>query len=878
MFLLPQAVNFYLYRPASAGVQAIYLDGGENVYFVRYDKNDIIIFKTSSEGDAEGSCSFPRYDKYDFAAVDGMAFGENGGAYCAVSRIDSRNFTVSYQCWLEINFSKGTSDIIYEEFFPEERRLVQPAGTRLLVEGDILRSVTVRPDELVFNDFDVTEKTRLSSAVYETVFDGGAGMADAYPINGGAVIASTALGEVFRLNPDRSHEKLYGDAKKAGGFSRFAADANGGVYLYLHGENRWIKGVGQDFADTRIRAFGGLWQGYILDETRYAFIKDDGQSAELYANGEITEISAPERSRRRATAVSIAAGAGLACLYACAVFLADKKKIKISLLYKQAVIILAVLGAGVFAISKQASDALEKQHEDNIIFSLRKTAHKMSNLFDADDLGAIDLSDPSGNPVFEKITRNFRYAVDVTKLQKLLPDGESAVTTYENHYVCALLRRDGEWRAAYYDNYYVNAPVENIIGTKAAERYNAFLERGDYDGAVMGFDDGNGDWIAVIVPVFDSAGNPAALMETGISKRQYVYETQLESRRVAVRAGAVMAGGTVFILAGLWFSLNSLKRLRKAVEAAGNGEYKTVPVKGRDEIALISSAFNLMSSRIESHTRNLEEHNRAYFRFIPAQLLKKLGKDSILSVRRGDWRHIDAHILYISFVNLNEVTEKMDDSQTFAFFNRVYGEISGRIIAGGGVAETCGQSELVCLFDDAKAAYSAALAVNRRLDGVNATLFKKLKCASSIVSGGALIGVAGHEKRLCTTTLSGAVKLSGRLAEIAAHYGVRIICPADTLKPNFARFMGNVGFDGKNAALYDCYEGDETEAFMSKREHGGVFERGVEKFEEGEWYEAKRLFIKFLKAAPSDLAVKRYLFMCERNETEAKPLLFGEQI
>ena len=74
-----------------------------------------------------------------------------------------------------------------------------------------------------------------------------------------------------------------------------------------------------------------------------------------------------------------------------------------------------------------------------------------------------------------------------------------------------------------------------------------------------------------------------------------------------------------------------------------------------------------MSSQINSHTQNLSNLNEAYLRFLPSGIITTIGKNSVLSVSRGDYSNISSYILHINIINFTEQTENMTNDDIFIF-------------------------------------------------------------------------------------------------------------------------------------------------------------------------------------------------------------------
>ena len=151
------------------------------------------------------------------------------------------------------------------------------------------------------------------------------------------------------------------------------------------------------------------------------------------------------------------------------------------------------------------------------------------------------------------------------------------------------------------------------------------------------------EWVLAISPLKDKNGKIIALIETGISKYNYMTSSKKNLLNILFIVTAVEIILGILILVIIRITLFPLKKLHEAVKAAGNGDFSiTVKANGRDEISGIAKAFNIMSSQINSHTQNLSNLNEAYLRFLPSGIITTIGKNSVLSVSRGDYSNISS--------------------------------------------------------------------------------------------------------------------------------------------------------------------------------------------------------------------------------------------
>ena len=287
--------------------------------------------------------------------------------------------------------------------------------------------------------------------------------------------------------------------------------------------------------------------------------------------------------------------------------------------------------------------------------------------------------------------------------------------------------------------------------------------------------------------------------------------------------------------------------------------------KIKNEIGVLVAAFLAMSEKIAEHTEHLEKVNRAYYRFLPSEILQQLGKESVVAVNRGDNTAIDTHILYVSLIGFAKAVDSKCAESAFELFNRIGGTIMEIVIENGGVVESGSQTGFICFFESREKAFEAAFSIRHELRVYESSRGSaSIKTAVSLVEGSVLIGVAGHEKRLCTFSISPSVALAEYLTEIATLYGAGVIC-TDSSRKN-KRLLGDFLLsNNETIRLYDYYEGEEEEVFFERNKLRTLFEKGVKHFENKQFKKAKAVFIEYLKQSVPDAAAKQYLFLCDHN-------------
>ncbi len=120
------------------------------------------------------------------------------------------------------------------------------------------------------------------------------------------------------------------------------------------------------------------------------------------------------------------------------------------------------------------------------------------------------------------------------------------------------------------------------------------------------------------------------------------------------------------------------------------------------------------------------------------------------------------------------------------------------------------------------------------------------------------------------------VELTLQLEKLSDKLGVQILLTEDALhsmkKPpqGHYRKLGAFQLDDEQRTieLYDLYEGDPAHTRSLKHETKAQFERAVELFQSGRFYDAREGFVAVVKKNRYDLAAKLYFFECDRYYQE----------
>lgn len=788
-------------------------------YTLLYGHEDIMIIRSDCGGKILGKWKTDRTNGYNYISAEAMKTF-NGELYCVLTEINSRNFMIRGRSWLKIDFENGSAEVIYQKDYGN----IQNAySTTLTVSDGKIFTVSSLIEGIMVTDV-------YGQAEYMIAPMTNAAVNYAAALPNGTIVYSDILNRIYATDEQGNSRCIY-EAETAGSFYGLSVSDDGTCRIY------------DTDTDECLLSTNGVSSGKIAFEP----------SEQPETPVEIAEYRDPFDKMFLAYC---AAGAAAGII----VFVLMSVK-RFPILLKIAAILILCLGIGGVSLYALINSIMERLHLERSIEKAIMSAKIIEAEIDIGRLENIDWNAPEKNDYFYVTAELMKY--DGESERVMTANDGSYMTFGDKNYCWIYPIVDGEIMSGICDQFPVNIPFEKVVADDLGGEYRRIAE-GTIGSAACGISNDRFDWVITVSPLKNSEGRVIALIETGISKFNYTFASRQNSAHIlqTVVIFEMITGGLILMAAGI--ALLPLKRLHKAVEAAGNGEYGvSVEVKGRDEIAGIAAAFNVMSAQIYDHANSLSQLNEAYLRFLPSGIISAIGKTSVLSVSRGDYSSLSSYILYIRLINFSEQTAEMSNDDAFDLINKISYEIMEGIIAENGVIESYDQDEYISIFSEADLARKAAIELIQRLR----SHYSGLRSSFVIVKDSMLLGIVGHEKRLGTIMLSHGIELSKKLGQIASSCGANLLVTSDVSfsTPCPQRLLGKIGFNGNEYTFFDCFGGDEISVYLSKLDGCAQFEEIAAQFGEGQWNKCRNSVLSYLERHKNDQAAIRYLFMCENN-------------
>lgn len=390
--------------------------------------------------------------------------------------------------------------------------------------------------------------------------------------------------------------------------------------------------------------------------------------------------------------------------------------------------------------------------------------------------------------------------------------------------------------------------------------------------------DETGNWLFALGPIYNSKGELVGIYESG---KDMVAITSsnlaLLDEIIKIVLWISLVLGIVITIMTIYF-LSSIRKLRRSVNQIAGGEWNIeVEIRTRDEIEELGERFNMMASAIKNYVSEVTQLSNAYFRFVPQQFLKVLGKSNMSEVELGEQQTKYMTILVCNMRRFHELSATMSTKDNFTFINSLLKQLGPVIREHGGFISRYLGPGMLTMFPNhtnhaMRAAFHLRLSLNRYNEQRKQRGLTPIELGIAIHAGDVMLGIIGEEQRLEGSVISNHVQLTLDLERLSEQLGVAVLLTAsarDSLEPARAEYCRHLGLvqlptNQEPIQLYDWYEADEPHIRQLKVETKKVFENAIEDFRSGRFKDAREGFVHVVKRNRYDLAAKLYFFACDQ--------------
>ena len=283
-------------------------------------------------------------------------------------------------------------------------------------------------------------------------------------------------------------------------------------------------------------------------------------------------------------------------------------------------------------------------------------------------------------------------------------------------------------------------------------------------------------------------------------------------------------------------------------------------------------------SEARQREEDLKRIHAATEKFVPYDLLRVLGRKSILDVMLGDQIEEKVTVMFSDIRGYTSLSENMTPEENFSFLNGYIGRVGPVINTNKGfIIRFLGDGIMALFLQSTDDAVKAGIDMQKVIYDYNkyraAKNRKPIKVGIGMHQGPLIMGIMGNDRRLEANLVSDTVNAASRMEGLTKYYGSPLIITEPMfVQSNYDyayRSLGKVQVKGKSETIeiYDVFEADPPGIFLKKEQTKAMFEEGLEHYYKRSFEAATASFAKVLSVHPEDKAAQLYLSKAVRYHT-----------
>lgn len=372
----------------------------------------------------------------------------------------------------------------------------------------------------------------------------------------------------------------------------------------------------------------------------------------------------------------------------------------------------------------------------------------------------------------------------------------------------------------------------------------------------------------VLMPLSD--GRILCVTSSTASVEAHINDVKAKTKDFLVMTGGIMI--LVFMLIELYTAL-SIRKLKRCVDEVSAGNYDIAAhINSGDEVESLTNSFNTMTRFIRGNMLQLERVNRAYYRFVPENLLRILGVSSIENLGKDSYTKSTMAVLVTSF----RFSEKSTSAEElFKKINQVTERIAPVVVKNSGTVYDFKYDGFHAVFDEnSENAVRAALQIREEAEALNTELKKggekPVDVRIFIGMGEVMLGIIGDENRMSASAISEVINTANALVDICRESDIYIGCTRQVfegVKGYRSRYIGSVELKNERVELIDIFDGDPYALLKHKEMYATQFSQAVTHFYNGNFEAARNLFMQIVQASLKDGASRNYMYYADKFNT-----------
>lgn len=278
----------------------------------------------------------------------------------------------------------------------------------------------------------------------------------------------------------------------------------------------------------------------------------------------------------------------------------------------------------------------------------------------------------------------------------------------------------------------------------------------------------------------------------------------------------------------------------------------------------------------------------AIFRmFVPEQLLDRIAKQGLDSIRLGSASEESASILFSDIRSFSSIAENLTPAATLGFLNSFMQRMAPIIQANNGFVNQFIGDAIMAIFyapTHSADAVDTAIAMRRTLEEFNHARQhrgeSRIDIGIGINSGHVILGTIGSRTRMDSAVIGDAVNLGARIEQLTKRYRVGILIT----DRNYSRLpdpekyccreVDIVQVKGKTkvVTLYEIFDADPEPLKHKKFACLHDYHQGLLYYRAMEWEKAIAAFSRTLKILPNDPVAELYVERCILLQRRPPPL------
>ena len=412
-------------------------------------------------------------------------------------------------------------------------------------------------------------------------------------------------------------------------------------------------------------------------------------------------------------------------------------------------------------------------------------------------------------------------------------------------------------------------PGEILMNLPAEELYRKAALTGE---SVMGtIEDQNGKRMVCITPVGGLSGETVYLLETGLYTANIAAYTATYIKDFVMVSVAFLLIVLVMLMVLFYRILAPIGEIKREMQLFADGD-RSIRIRStsEDELTGITQVFNKMADDINVQIVNLERMSEIYYHFVPPSMIGLLGQDNLASMTLGSSVKGSFAIMNVRMYPEESLPIDKKEALMNRFFNTVnrFAKQSDIITI---VDDANLQSMLLICREGADAAAAAALTILARIDADNQLYDRDGQMNVMFVADQTEVyfGICGDEERYIPVVLAPEFEKLLEHGEFLRGMGSRFLMTESVSeklqsRDQYAkRYIGRLRAEELDLGLYDMYDEKGAEEVRVMKQSQRAFDKAMELYEKGFYYEAKNLYARVLRENPGDMAAKYYIFRCE---------------